>query len=118
MHEYGVTESIINILTRKFNKKENNKINQINIVIGRHSGFSIESIEFYFDFLKKDTIVYNAKLNFIIKEIVLECPMCKLQFISDEIFAVCIGCGYDKKFDITSGTEFFIQSVEMDDEDE
>src|SRR4030043_706550 len=103
MHEYSVTESIINILKKEFDGKEKNKIIKINLVIGKYSGFSPESIDFYFKILKKDTIFNSAELNFIIKDIELECPDCKNKFISDSVFAICKICGYEEKFNMISG---------------
>ncbi len=117
MHEYGVTESIINTLKKELEGRKKYKIKKINLVIGKYSGFSPESIDFYFTILKKNTIFSNAELNFIIKDIELECPECKSKFVSDSVFAVCKNCGFENKFNIISGNEFFIESVEIDEEE-
>ena len=118
MHEYGITESILNIVLDKLEDKTLPSVKKINLTVGKYSGFSTESIEFYFDILKKDTALEKAELHFILKEIILECPACKNRFQSDKVFSKCSQCGYEEKFNIISGKEFFIESVEIDDQEE
>jgi len=116
MHEYGITESIISTIIQESEEKNLKSIDKVNLVIGRHSGFSSESIQFYFDILKNDTILKNTFLNFKIQDIILECPECGNVFNSDKIFGTCIKCGYDKKFKILSGNDFYIESLEVNEE--
>ncbi|MBN2544526.1 MAG: hydrogenase maturation nickel metallochaperone HypA [Spirochaetes bacterium] len=114
MHEYSITESIIKILKKELKGKKIDKIVKINIIIGKYSGYSSESIDFYFEILKKGTIFSSAKLNFIIRDIELECPECSNKFTADSVFATCKNCGYDEKFNVISGKELLIESLETE----
>jgi len=62
MHEFGVTENIVKIASDKATEAQASKITKINLVVGELSGFVPDCIQFYFDFLSKDTV---AELNFV-----------------------------------------------------
>jgi len=113
MHEYSITESIINIACEELKNINYTKINSINIVIGKLNGFSPECIKFYFEFLSKDTEVENAELKFTLKNIKLFCPECKKEFETDEILFICHFCNNTKNLSILSGKEFYIDDMEV-----
>ena len=62
MHELGITENIMDIALDKAKEAQASKISRINLVVGELSGFVSDCIEFYFEFLSKDTIAQGAKL--------------------------------------------------------
>ena len=62
MHEYGVTQKIVNIAMDAAAKQGAAKISRINLVIGEQSGFVGDSIQMYFNMLAKGTIAEGAEL--------------------------------------------------------
>ena len=64
MHEMAVTESILGIVVRHAQRAGARRVVGINLVIGDLTGFIDESIQFYFDFLSRETVAHGAELRF------------------------------------------------------
>jgi len=62
MHELAVTESIIEIVSRHAAEAGARKVSAINLVIGDLSSIVDDSVQFYFDYLSRDTIAAGAEL--------------------------------------------------------
>ncbi len=112
MHEYGVTEEIVNIVLEKLKEYKNPEIRVINVILGKLTDFAPESIEFYFPFISKGTPVENAKLNFKQKDIVFLCKHCKKKFKQENMIFNCPECN-GGELEIISGREFYIESIEV-----
>jgi hydrogenase nickel incorporation protein HypA/HybF len=112
MHELAVTEDIIRIVTEAGKGK---KVKAIELVIGGLSSFIDESIQLYFDLLTKSTPLEGASLIFKRVPVKLRCYSCQKEFIPDETYI----CPYCKNIggDIIEGKEFYIESIEVEDED-
>ncbi len=111
MHEVSLMMSIMDIAL-KTAKQENAKcINRISLQIGAKSGVVVDSLEFAFDMVTKNTIAENASLE--IESIPLrgECLVCGHQFDSND-FLVCDKCGNFAK--AISGQELNIKLIEVD----
>lgn len=87
------------------------RIKTISLKIGAKSGVVVDSLEFAFEMVTKDTIAEGATLT--IESIPLrgECLACGHHFTSDE-FLVCDKCGNFGK--ILSGQELNIKSIEVE----
>ena len=64
MHEYGVTKSLVDLCNREADKNNLKAISKIKLRVGKFTGFSPDSIEFYFEHLKADTKCSNARIEF------------------------------------------------------
>ena len=73
MHEFSITQSMLSLALEKANEAKASKITQINLVIGELSGIVDECVQFYFDFLSKDTIAAGAGLSLERKPTTLRC---------------------------------------------
>ncbi|MBU1078513.1 MAG: hydrogenase maturation nickel metallochaperone HypA [Spirochaetes bacterium] len=114
MHEYGVTERIIEIVLDKIKEIDAPEVKKINIVLGKLTSFVPESIEHYFGFLSKNTPLEKAELKFIAKDMVFHCEDCKEDFNEDDMIFSCPKCN-GENIQIISGNEFFIESIEVND---
>lgn len=112
MHELAVTEEIIKTVTEA---SKGRKVKAIEIVIGDLSSFIDESIKFYFDLLTKSTPLEGADLLFKRVPVKLRCYNCQREFNPDGTFL----CPYCNSLggDIIEGKEFYIDSIEVEDED-
>ncbi|MBC7320269.1 hydrogenase maturation nickel metallochaperone HypA [bacterium] len=112
MHELAVTEEIINTVIEV---SKGRKVKTIEIVIGDLSSFIDESIRFYFELLTKSTSLEGASLLFKRVPVKLRCYNCQKEFNPDETFL----CPYCNSLggDIIEGKEFYIESIEVEDED-
>ena len=114
MHELGVTQSILEITLKHAKQANASRIVRINLVVGEMSGLISDSIQFYFDLLSKDTIADGATLVFDLRPAVYRCRECHTTYRPDGFDWVCPDCDA-LAFDILSGREFQIQSIEVDD---
>ena len=113
MHEFSITQSILSIALEKANKAEASQISKIYLVTGELSGIVDECVEFYFDFLSKDTIAAQASLSFHHPPTRLRCRNCTTIFSPNNLEWVCPNC-QERKIEIVSGRECYVESIEVD----
>jgi len=113
MHELGVTENIVNISLTKAGEAQAKKVIRINLVVGELSGFVPDCIQFYFDFLSKDTIAQGAVLHFESVPAQLRCRNCSMIFQPQDTLWSCPECG-GQSVEIFTGRELYIESMEVE----
>ena len=117
MHELQVTEQILNIALKHVEGHDIERIVNIHLRIGDLTDLESEWIQHYFDYLSKDTLAENAKLQIEKVPIVLECNDCSANFeiskqqLSD---AKCPECGDDDPdLRMISGREYTVLNLEV-----
>ena len=113
MHELSITQSILSIALEKANTVQASKVSKINLVIGELSGIVDECVQFYFDFLSKDTIAADATLFFRQSPTQLRCHNCATIFSPHNSDWACPSC-QEPKIEIISGRELYIDSLEVE----
>jgi hydrogenase nickel incorporation protein HypA/HybF len=109
MHEYSVTKSLVDLCNQEADKNNFRKIHKITLKIGKFTGFSPDSIRFYFDYLKPNTKCIEAEI--IFEEVPIKCHDCKQESVIDEPLFLCPHCG-KTDISIISGREFYVESIE------
>ena len=113
MHELSVTENILNIALTHAEKSSASRVTDIFLVIGQLSSIVDDSVQFYWDFVSENTICSGAKLHFQRKPARFLCSSCNNEFqIKDELTS-CPSCG-GMQITITSGEEFYVDSIEIE----
>jgi hydrogenase nickel incorporation protein HypA/HybF len=114
MHELAITRSILDIVQRHAESAGAQRVTAINLVIGELTGFVDDSIQFYFDFLSRDTISEGAQLVFERVGAKVLCHACGASYAPPDarIWACpeCEALGGD----IVSGREFSVSSIEIE----
>ena len=113
MHELPVTQSILDIISKKSQEVQASKVTQINVVIGELSGFVPDCIQFYFDSLSKETIAEGAALNFKSIPVQLRCRVCSTTFSPQDGQWTCPGC-HSPSVEIIGGRELYLESIEVE----
>jgi hydrogenase nickel incorporation protein HypA/HybF len=113
MHEFGVTENIVNIALSKAGEAQAIKVIQIDLVVGELSGFVPDCIQFYFDSLSKDTIAQGAVLRFESVPAQLRCRKCSTVFQPQNTVWSCPKC-QGQSIEIAQGRELYIKSMEVE----
>ena len=113
MHEFSITQSILDIALERAGEDQASRITKINVTLGDLSGISEECVQFYFDFLSKDTIAAEASLAFDKVPTQLRCRECGTTFSPDDSAWLCPGCK-EQKIDIIFGRECYINSIEVE----
>jgi hydrogenase nickel incorporation protein HypA/HybF len=114
MHEMSVTQSILEIVRRHGQQAGAQRVTAINLVIGDLTGFIDDSIQFYFDFLSKDTIAEGGTLNFERIEPRVRCGSCGAEYVPpDSRLWACPEC-QALGGDVIAGREFHVASIEIE----
>ena len=116
MHELSITQNLIDLVADECKKKNINSPKKIIAQLGSITGYSKESILFYYDLLKKEIpILAGTELD--IREISaqISCNSCKEKSVIIEPYMVfCNKCG-SRDIDIIRGREFVIKEIETKD---
>lgn len=113
MHEFGVTESIVDIALKEAKKAQAKKITKISLVVGELTGFMPDCIEFYFDLMSKDTIAEKANLHFEAAPAQVRCRSCLTIFRPKDTSWLCPKC-QSQGIEIVGGRELYIESMEVE----
>lgn len=112
MHEFSITQGILNIAVEKAREARASRITAINLVIGEMASVVDDCIQFYFDFLSEDSIAKDARLSFKRIPMQVRCRSCNLSFRPKNTVWSCPQC---QKWDaeIVAGQELLIDSIEV-----
>jgi hydrogenase nickel incorporation protein HypA/HybF len=114
MHELSITQSILDITLRHAEKARAQRILAVNLIIGDLTGFVGESIQFYFDFLTKDTPAQGARLNIERVAARTRCRACGAEYAPpDHRLWSCPECEA-LGGEIIAGKEFSVSSIEIE----
>jgi hydrogenase nickel incorporation protein HypA/HybF len=113
MHELSVTQEVLNIAVEKAQKAKASKIIRIDLVIGEMSGVLDDSVQFYFDFLSKDSIASGASLAFKRVPMQVRCKHCGNIFLPGKQSWSCPQC-QEWEVEVLAGREFYLESIEVE----
>ncbi len=113
MHEQNIVESLLALALENAVRGQAKKIHKINVVIGELSGAVDESMEFYFNFLRKGTIAEEAILVFTHKPAQLQCRKCSKVFTPGKSGYQCPDCK-ESEVEIVGGRELYLESLEVE----
>ena len=113
MHEYAITQSIVQISTEEAFKHGAKKITEIRLKIGELSGLVPESLQIYFDMISQGTLSEGAKLVIEKIPIKFKCNNCDNESGVVGGLYRCPTCN-SKDIKIINGNEFMIDSMEVE----
>ena len=113
MHEASIAQSILDTAFEECRKSGYEKIQSIEVKIGRASGCMPDALSFAFDALKQGTPANDAAL--IIEDILVggRCLKCNKEFTGEELFVFsCPHCGASD-IEVSRGRELNITGIEV-----
>jgi len=113
MHELSVTQGVLEIVLRHAQQAGAQRITHINLVIGDLTSIVDDSVQFYFDFISRDTIAEGAQLVFRRVPATFRCRDCGNTFVSKERDFICPQCG-GMGVEVVAGNEFRVESIEVE----
>jgi len=111
MHELAITQSMLNLVLERAGKAK--KVGKINLVIGAMTGVVSECVQFYFDFLSRETIAEGAALAIKTVSTQARCRGCDKLFELTEFDWTCPNC-HSNNIEIVAGKELFVESIEVE----
>lgn len=114
MHELGLTQSIVDIAVEHAKRNNASKILKVNVTIGDMMSVIEDSMQFYFEYLTKDTIAGGSKLEIDHVPISIRCANCKEESrVTEFEIYTCPRCG-SLAVELLSGKEFYVDSIEIE----
>jgi len=113
MHELSVTENLVEIAVRHATEANARQILRIHLVIGELASIVDDSVQFYFDFLSKDTLAEGAELVFNRLPIRVRCGACGHEWPPQTGDWTCPSCGASRA-GVIGGREFYVDSIEVE----
>ncbi len=113
MHELAITQSMFDIVLKQAEQAQAKKVTKINLVIGEMTGVVSDSVQFYLDFMTKDTIAEGAAVYITMVPAKAQCHNCHQIFELKEFDWTCPNCK-GSRIEIIAGKELFVESIEVD----
>ncbi len=113
MHESSVTEAMLGQVLQRAKAMGAARICRIALVVGEHSGYGGDSIQFYFDRYALGTIAEGAKLEFTYVQPKMRCTVCDALFVRKPFSFTCPSCGGEGRA-TKIGTEFYIDTMDIE----
>ncbi len=113
MHELAVTESILEIALRHAEQAQAKKITCLHLVVGQLSSIVDDSVQFYWDFVSKDTAAEGAVLEFKRIPAQLSCLNCGFTYSVNGEDLACPQCG-SIQVKVTAGEEFTLEAIDVE----
>jgi hydrogenase nickel incorporation protein HypA/HybF len=113
MHELSVTQSLLEIALRHAQQAQARQVTALHIVVGQLASIVDDSVQFYWDFVAKDTLAAGAQLHFRRLPAELKCLDCGEQFTLTGDVLPCPAC-QSTRIRILTGDEFFLESIEIE----
>jgi hydrogenase nickel incorporation protein HypA/HybF len=117
MHELSITENILEIAVRHGQQANASRVTELHLVIGQLSSIVDDSVQFYWDFISRDTICEGATLHFERIPAQLHCQDCGHSYGFDQELSACPLCE-SVRIKVTAGEEFQLKSIEVETEKE
>ena len=113
MHELAITQNILDLALDEAKAVQANRISKISLVVGELSGVVSDSVEFYFDFLRKDSLAADATLAFTMVPAQLKCRDCQTEFNPQDSLWICPNCK-SVNIDLIAGRDCYMESIEVE----
>jgi len=113
MHEYPITQQIIEIAEKHCMEVAAKKVKKVTLVVGDYSGVVSESIDMYFSVIAEGTLCEGAKIEVERIRPKLKCPACGELFVKRPMSFVCPECGTDGN-PTEIGKEFYVKEIEVE----
>jgi hydrogenase nickel incorporation protein HypA/HybF len=114
MHEFGIAQSLLEIVEQEALPYKGAKVTRVKLQIGRLSGVMPDALRFAFEVLRAGGIAEESSLE--IEEIPLriKCHQCEKTSTVEDPFLICPHC-QSIDVEILAGRELQIQNMEIED---
>lgn len=113
MHELSVTEHLLDLTLRHAKEQGAERVTDVYLVIGDLSSVMDESVQFYWDFITKESIASGSELHFERVPARLYCQACERDYTPNNGELNCPRC-QGMLGNVVSGNEFYLEAIEVE----
>ena len=113
MHELAVTQSTLDLALKYAGGR---RITAIYLVVGELSSIVDDSVQFYWDFISRETLAEGAVLRFERIPARFRCRDCGESYLLRESELVCPSCG-SQRVELACGDEFYLSAIDVDEDE-
>ena len=110
MHELSLSSAIVNTAVKH---AAGMRVTAVELRVGRLRQVVPETLEFYFEFVARDTVCEGARLEQQVIDARLRCRPCALEWEIEIPAFRCPTCG-GSDVEIATGNEFEVESIEVE----
>ena len=110
MHELSLSSAIVNTVAKH---ADGRKVTVVSLRVGKLRQVVPDTLEFYFEFVARDTVCDGARLEQEVVDARLRCNPCEHEWAIDIPAFRCPTCG-GSDVEIASGDEFEVESIEVE----
>jgi hydrogenase nickel incorporation protein HypA/HybF len=113
MHELSLSSAIVNTVAKH---ADGRRVTAVDLRVGRLRQVIPDTLEFYFEFVARDTVCEGATLNQEVIDARLRCAPCDYEWEIEIPAFRCPRCG-GGEVSIAAGNEFEVESIEVENPD-
>ena len=110
MHELSLSGAIVNTVVKH---AQGRRVSLVSLRVGRLRQVIPETLDFYFEFVARDTVCEGAQLEQEVVEARLRCRDCDSEWAIEIPAFRCPTCG-GAEIEVASGDEFEVESIEVE----
>ena len=110
MHELSLSGAVLNTVVKHADER---RVSLVSLRVGRLRQVVPDTLEFYFEFVARDTVCEGARLELEIVEASLRCNACRREWEIEIPAFRCPTCG-GADVHVASGNEFEVESIEIE----
>jgi hydrogenase nickel incorporation protein HypA/HybF len=115
VHEVSIVEALIDQVRREVEQSgHDGRVTRLELVVGRLSGVSVDSLRFAFEMLAPGTLVEAAEVEIAEPRAECCCRACGKRTPIDELIVQCPACA-SPQITIEGGRDLLLQSIELED---
>jgi len=115
MHELSIAQGIVDIIRQYLPNGKSGLVNSVKVRVGDQSGVVVDSLDFCFAAITKDTDLDGTRLDIERVPFAVHCDDCSRSFHNEEGTILCPTCGGGRTR-VVSGTELQVVEIEVKDE--
>lgn len=110
MHELSLASAIVNTVAKHAYGR---RVRVVNLRVGRLRQVIPDTLDFYFEFVARDSVCEGARLEQELIDARLRCRACALEWDIEIPAFRCPTCG-GSEVEIATGDEFEVESIEVE----
>ena len=111
MHELSLSGAIVNTVVKH---AQGRPVSVVSLRVGALRQVVPDTLDFYFEFVARDTVCEGARLEQELIPAVLRCASCEREWEIDMPIFMCPDCGAGSRVEVASGEEFEVESIEVE----